>query len=170
MPDRIELAGNTLLGGATNQGNSVQSSSTLLFSALPMGDARFFYAEEEITLPTGGATVDSTQKLLPATSIILGVSYYFTVKATGSGLTAVQFGDASTAARFGSQAHSGNEIAAGVSGVGATHLTTGIASGTTGMYQTAAASLRLTLTGASAATAGKVRVAVYGIKFNPPTA
>jgi len=169
MADRIELAGNTLLGGASNQGKSVQGSN-LLFTDTPMGDGRFFYAEEEITLPTGGTTVDSTQKLLPATSIILGVSYYFTVKATGSGLTAVQFGDSSTAARFGSQAHSGNEIAAGVSGVGATHLTTGIASGTTGLYQAAAASLRLTLTGASAATAGKVRVCVYGIKFTPPTA
>lgn len=173
MADRIEIAGNTLLGGASNQGKSVQGS-TLLFSDIPMGDARFFYAEEELTLSTGATTTtDSVQKLLPAKSLILGVETYVTTAVAGGDIATLGFGDASTATRFGSKTVSANAWASASSGsVWTTHLTTGIANATTGMYQASAASLRITGTAASSynCTAGKIRVCVWGITFTPPTA
>lgn len=172
MANRIELAGNTLLGGASNQGKSVQGSN-LLFTDLPMGDARFFYAEEELTLSKSAADTTSTQVLFPANALILAVTWRITeaLVSDGTSLTALQFGDGTTAARWGSQAAAGDAIALNVTGVGGTHLTTGINSATTGALTAAAKNLVTTITGSSPSlSAGKVKVCVYGILFTPPTA
>lgn len=172
MADFVEVAGHSILGGASSIGKSTQSSSTLLFSDLAVGNAQFYCAQEEITL-ADAATTDSTLKLLQANSIILAVSYYFTQAVAATDILTVGFGDSSTATRFGSKSASANAIAVGSNGVLSTHLTTGIASATTGLFQASAASLRLTPTksgGSFGITSGKVRVCVYGIKFTAPAA
>lgn len=170
MPNVIEVSGNDITGGASANGLGTLTAAGVA-SLIARGLARPFYAEETITLATGSATTDSTQYLLPATSIIFPIEYVITTAlvSDGSSLTALQFGDASTAARFGSQSASANAIAALVSGVGGTHWTTGIASATTGVYQASAAVLRCTITGSSPSlSAGAVKVVVYGITFTPP--
>lgn len=136
-----------------------------------LGTLEPYCAVETLTLSTSGATTDTTLKLLQAKSLILGLLWYVEEGLVNSGtsLTALQFGDATTAARFGSQAATANAIAAALSGLGSTHITTGIASATTGIFQSADASVRCTITGtAPGISAGKVRIIVYGLRFKVP--
>lgn len=113
---------------------------------------------EEITLSTSGATTDSTANLLPANSIILGVSARVTTTITTA--TDWSVGDGSTAARF---AAANSTLVAGTTSVGLAHW-----AGTVAMVQAAAAKLRITCTGT--AGAGKIRVSVNYITFTAPTA
>jgi hypothetical protein len=113
---------------------------------------------EEITLSTSGATTDSTANLLPANSIILGVSARVTTTITTATDWAV--GDGSTAARFTA---ANSTLTAGTTSVGLAHW-----AGTVAMVQAAAAKLRITTTGTPGA--GKIRVSVNYIVFTPPTA
>lgn len=125
------------------------------------------YATELVTLSTSGATTDTSANLLPANSFILGVSWIVTTAVAGVDATALQVGDGTTAARFGS----GGTYTAGVTGVGLSHLKGGISTDATGPVQVSAAKLRITLSGGSDQTpsAGAVRVTVAYIQFTSPT-
>lgn len=166
----IEIAGKDIIGGESALGVGQLSSG--LASLISRGYARPFYAEETITLSVSATTTTSTTYLLPAKSIIFPVEYYVStaLASDGTSLTYLQFGDASTAERFGSQAAAANAIAAGVSGTLANHWNVGAANPLTGIYQASAAQLVCTITGTSASlSAGAVKVVVYGITFSPPT-
>lgn len=117
---------------------------------------------ESITLSTGGSTTDSATNLLPANSVLIGVTARVTT--TIATATDWKLGDATTAGRFTA---ANSTLTAGTTSVGSVHLTTGIASTTTGMFQAAAAKLRITTTGTP--SAGVIRVTVFYSQFVPPT-
>jgi len=125
------------------------------------------YNTELITLSTGGATTNSSANLLPANSLILGVTAIITTAIVGADSTAVQLGDSTTAARFGS----GAALTAGTTIVGITHWNGNISTTATGPTQGSAASLRITLAGGGDNTpsAGAIRVSVIYLQFTPPT-
>jgi hypothetical protein len=119
-----------------------------------------FVNSELLTLSTIGLTTDTVGNLLPANSIILAVQG--TVNTTITTSTNWQLGDATTAGRFSAV---DTTLTAGESVPKASfppvQIGTGVASATTGMYQAAAAKVRVTVTGANPG-AGKVRITVYG--------
>jgi hypothetical protein len=122
-----------------------------------------FVNSELLTLSTGGTTTDTTANLLPANSIVLGVSGRVTTTIT-SGCTGWQLGDPTTAGRFTA---SDTTLTAGEAKVGSVQLTTGVASATTGMFQTSAAKVRVTCATA-APGAGAVRITVFGYTLTAP--
>lgn len=123
-----------------------------------------FVNSELLTLSTGGTTTDTTANLLPANSIVLGVTGRVTTTISGGTCSGWQLGDPTTAGRFTA---SNSTLTAGTTDFGKVALTTGIASATTGMYQTAAAKVRVTCaTGAPGA--GVVRITVFGYTLTPP--
>jgi hypothetical protein len=122
-----------------------------------------FVNSELLTLSTGGTTTDTTANLLPANSIILGVVGRVTTTIT-TGCTGWQMGDPTTAGRFTA---SNVTLAAGTTDVGKVQLTTGVASATTGLFQTSAAKVRVTCATA-APGAGAVRITVFGYTLTPP--
>lgn len=138
-------------------------STATLFVAPNGAKLMYGYNVEDITLATGGTTTDSTGYLLPAGAMILSVTGTVTTTIT-AGCTGWQLGDATTAGRFTA---SNTTLTAGTTDVGKVHFTTGVASATTGMWQAAAAKVRITCATA-APGAGKVRVAVTYLKFVPP--
>ena len=119
-----------------------------------------FVNSELLTLSTVALTTDTVGNLLPANSIIMAVQG--TVNTTITTSTNWQLGDASTAGRFSAV---DTTLTAGESVPKASwppvQIGTGVASATTGVYQAAAAKVRVTVTGANAG-AGKVRITVYG--------
>ena len=118
---------------------------------------------EAITLSTSGATTDSTADLLPATSLIEGVACRVTTTITTA--TDWAIGDSSTAARL---CAANSTMTAGTTcASNGTAWTTGIASATTGMKQTAAAKLRVTTTGTPGA--GAIRCTVFYLQTVAPT-
>ena len=119
---------------------------------------------ENLTLSTGGTTTDTTAKLLPANSVILGV--VFRVTTTIATATGWQPGDPTTAGRFGA-AQTGGQLTAGATFNGGVFNTTGIASATTGTVQTSAASVRITTTGTP--SAGAIRITSFYYTLVPPT-
>lgn len=171
MPNIIEVSEKDIIGGASVIGLGSLTAAGVA-SLVSRGLARPFYAEETVTLSVSATTTTSTLYLLPAKSIIFPVEYYVTtaLASDGTSLTYLQFGDASTAERFGSQAAAANAIAAGVSGVLTNHWNVGAANPLTGLYQASASQMTFTITGTAASlSAGAVKVVVYGITFTPPT-
>jgi hypothetical protein len=124
----------------------------------------YFVNSELVTLATGAQTTDSTANLLPANSIIDIVQGVVNTTIT-SACTGWELGDPTTAARFTAN---DTTLTAGEAVNGKVHITTGIASATTGMWQAAAAKVRITCAGGNPG-AGKIRVVVYGRTFSVPT-
>jgi len=121
---------------------------------------------ELVTLSTVGATTDTTIQI-PANSLVLGVTVRVTTTIAGIDSTALQIGDATTAARFGSIA----AFTAGTTGVGLSHLQGGISTDAAGPIVTSATAVRLTLSGGADNTpsAGAVRVTIHYISLTAPT-
>lgn len=117
---------------------------------------------ELLTLDTGATTTDTTANLLPAGSIVLTVVARVTTTITTAANW--QIGDPTTAGRF---TPANSTLTAGTTDIGRVHITTGIASATTGVYQAAAAKVRIT-TNANPG-AGAVRLTSFYILITPPT-
>jgi hypothetical protein len=132
-------------------------------ASLNGGGAVQFHYSELVTLATGAATTDTTANVLPANSLLLGITGTVNTTITGS-CTGWELGDATTAARFTSN---DTTLTAGEKKVGSTQLTTAIASATAGMFQTSAAKLRITCAGGNA-SAGKIRVSTWGYTLVAP--
>lgn len=159
----FDSSGNaTFAQAVTETGNDTCLANRILQSA---NGAQLIHGQisEEITLSTTGATTDSSQNLLPATAIILGVVARVTTTITIATDWAV--GDGTTPARF--CAANATMTAGTTSTTSGTAWTTGIASATTGMKQTAAAKVRITTTGTPGA--GKIRVTVFYAQSVAPT-
>ena len=126
----------------------------------------FGWWSENLTLSVAGATTNTTNTI-PADSFILAVDAYITAEITGVDSTAVQIGDATTAARFASLV----ALTVGTVDVGLTHLEAAINSATTGAIVRAATSVRVTLSGGAdnTPTAGAVRITVRYITFGAAT-
>src|SRR6185312_11955340 len=121
-----------------------------------------FVNSELLTLSTGGTTTDTSGNLLPANSIILLVTGRVTTTISGGTCSGWQLGDATTAGRFTASdtTLTANETMP-KSANPPVQLGTGVASATTGLYQPAAAKVRVTCaTGAPGA--GAVRISVFG--------
>ncbi len=133
-------------GGATLSGANGQSFA-------------LFTSTELLTLSTSGTTTDTSANLLPANSIIMAVTG--TVTTTITTATDWKLGDPTTAGRF-SAADSTMTAAENVpkTSFPPVQIGTGVASATTGVYQAAAAKVRVTTTGTPGA--GAIRITVYG--------
>jgi len=144
----------------TWNGSAFVASAGSAFPAGANGQSFAPFANTElVTLSLTGATTDSTTNLLPANSIILAVNG--TVQTTITGSSDWKLGDATTAGRFSA---ADSTLTAGQAVPSSTYppvqIGTGVASATTGVYQAAAAKVRITVT--TTATAGKIRLTVYG--------
>lgn len=159
MPNRIEIGKDVVSASSAGVGTL---SSAGVATLLPKGLMQPFYAEEEMTLSTSGATTDSTGKLLPANSIIMAVTAYVTE--TINLATNWALGDGTTTARF---LVATTDLTAGTTKVGMSGMFGVVSTTATGPTQAAAASLRITTTGTQNTT-GKVRVCVHGFVFTPP--
>jgi len=122
---------------------------------------------ELVQINTVGSSTTDTTMTIPANSLVLGVTVRVTTTITGIDSTALEIGDATTAARFGSIA----AFTAGTTGVGLNHLQGGISTDATGPIVTSATAVRLTLSGGTdnAASAGAVRVTIHYISLTAPT-
>lgn len=123
-----------------------------------------FRRSETVTLSTAGTTTDTSENLLPAGAVILGITATITTALAGAGVTGITIGDASTAARFATLA----ETAAGKTVVGTVAMKGSISTDATGPTQASAAKIRITATGGTP-SAGAVRVTVFGW-YGVPTA
>ena len=119
-------------------------------------------ASESLTLSTSGTTTDTTANLLPAGAIIHTVVARITTTITTA--TSWQLGDPTTAGRFTA---ANSTMTANTTDIGTVHRTTGVASATTGMIQTAAAKVRVTTVGTPGA--GVIRITVFYTLLTPPT-
>jgi hypothetical protein len=151
-----------------NTTNGLFQSTAAMIARAPNGAKLFFGSNsEDLTLGTGGATTDTTNKLIPAGAWILQVVGTVSTTISGGTCTGWQLGDAVTAGRFTA---SDTTLTAGESQIGMVHMSTGIASATTGMIQpvaTGAAKVRVTCaTGAPGA--GKIRITVFYMQPVPP--
>jgi hypothetical protein len=151
--------------GSTGYGTARAAAHEVATANGALGSLRTI--SESISLSTGGATTDSSTKLLPANAFLLATTYRITASVTGVDSNALQFGDATTPARFGSTA----TLTAGTTGVLYSHLQGSIVSDATGPVQVAAAQMRLTLAGGAdnTPTGGVVRVTQHYFDFTPPT-
>lgn len=162
------LAIESLLSGAPIyyvwNGSAFVAAGGTALSASPNGaQLQPFYNEAQATLSTSGAATTVGTNILPANSIILGVSARVTTTITGcSG--GWELGDGTTAARF---AAANGTLTAGTTQVGSVQLTTGVASATTGMFQASATNFVVTCV-TSNASAGAIRVDVFGYTIVPP--
>jgi len=120
---------------------------------------------EEITINLAGTTSDSVGNMLPANALILGVA--FLVTETINNRTAYSIGDATTAARF---LATGSALTAGTNGVGLAHLSGAATTLAAGPSQPSGAKLRITTSGGTQNTTGKIRVTVFYIQAVAPTA
>jgi hypothetical protein len=117
------------------------------------------YMTEEILLSTSGTTTDSAANLLPANSVIEGVTAEVTQTITTA--TDWKLGDATTAGRF-TVAQSGAQLTDGAQVVGLVHRDPSVVSAA-GPQQAAAAKLRITTTGTPGA--GRILVTVFYSQF-----
>lgn len=149
----------------TSGGCTASTTPVGNFSSAGSGSTwTYFQKSELVTLATGATTTDTTANVLPANSVIDMVQGVVNTTITGS-CTGWELGDATTAARFSAN-NTGLTAATAANAPAA--ITTGVASSTTGPYQTSAAKLRITCAGGNP-SAGKIRVVVYGRTFTPPT-
>jgi hypothetical protein len=121
-----------------------------------------FKNSELVTLATGATTTDTSANLLPANSLLLGVTGTVNTTIT-SACTGWELGDSVTAARFTAN---DTTLTAGEKKVGSVQVTTAIASATAGMFQTSAAKVRITCAGGNPG-AGKIRVVTWGYTIVP---
>lgn len=125
-----------------------------------------FLNTENLTLSTSGTTTDTTANLLPANSLILVTQG--TVSTTIVTATDWKLGDATTAGRFSA---ADSTLTAGEAvpktSFPPVQIGTGVANATTGVYQAAAAKVRITTTGTP--SAGAIRVTVYGFTLTNAT-
>lgn len=121
---------------------------------------------ESVTLSTTLATTDTT-RTIPANSFIWGVDIRITTAVTGVDSTALQFGDATVATRFGSV----TTFTAGTTGIGLNHLEGGVSTNSAGPIITSATAVRLTLSGGAdnIPSGGVVRVTTRFITFGAAT-
>lgn len=119
-------------------------------------------AEELVTLNTGGTTTDTSASLLPANSLLLGVTA--TVVTTITTASTWSVGDGTTAARF-VNAHS--TLTAGTQVVGLLHLAGNVSTTAAGPTQASAVAVRITTDVNPGA--GKIRVAVFALTFGAAT-
>lgn len=147
-------------------GNGSNTGTVLTQTVTSGATSVFGQIEENLTLSTVGATTDTTIQI-PANSLVLGVTVRVTTGITGIDSTALQIGDSTTAARFGSIA----AFTAGTTGVGLAHLQGGISTDAAGPIVTSATAVRLTLSGGTDNTpsAGAVRVTIHYISITAPT-
>lgn len=157
-------------GQAHNPGAIIVSADngfSVMTALAPVGEIHG-YTSELVTLSTSGATTDTAGTLLPANSILDMVQGAVNTTITGT-CSGWQLGDASTAGRFSA---SDTVLTAGEvtpkTGIPPVFVTTGINSASTGVWQLAAAKVRITCA-TGAASAGKVRVTVFYHTYNPPT-
>lgn len=158
----LSASGNSTIGGTLGvTGNVTGSANTISQSA---NGAQWIRGQisEEITLNTGSTTTDSTADLLPANSIIEGV----TARVTATIATASDWklGDSAQAARFLAAT---TDLTLGTTKVGLAHAQPTVASNDLGPVQTANSKLRISTTGTP--SAGKIRVTVYFRQFIAPT-
>lgn len=151
-----------------NTTNGIFQSTAAMITRAPNGAKLFFGSNsEDLTLSTGGATTDTANKLIPAGAWILQVLGTVSTAISGGTCTGWQLGDPTTAGRFTA---SDTTLTAGETQIGMVHMSTGIASATTGMIQpvaTGAAKVRVTCaTGAPGA--GKIRITVFYTQPVPP--
>jgi hypothetical protein len=146
---------------------ATQTTAAMLVRALNGAKLYFGSNSADITLSTGGTTTDSAVALIPAGAVILHVVGVVSTTISGGTCSGWQLGDPTTAGRFTAN---DTTLTAGETQIGMVHLSTGIASATTGMIQpvaTGAAKVRVTCaTGAPGA--GKVRVTVFYLQPTPP--
>ena len=107
---------------------------------------------------------DTTANLLPAGSIILGVTSRVTTSLTN--VTTWSIGDPTTAARFSAAA---GGTTAGSTRVGIDHWSGAVTTLAAGPSQAAAAKLRFTRATGSGTPSGAIRFVVYALVFTPPT-
>ncbi len=163
--------GLTVADDSTNEDVDVTVAWSKALAALANGGVMTFVVNEElITLDTGGPTTDSTADLLPANALILGVCARVTTTITGvtAAVSGWRLGDTTTSNRF---SQTNTTLTAGTTTVGLEHLKGGVSTDATGPTQTAAAKLRVTMTGGAdnIPTAGAIRVHVYALVFTAPT-
>jgi len=151
--------------GRMEAGFPLDNGSAIL-AVLPNGSKLIFGVNyEDVTLSTGGATTDTASaNILPAGALILGVNGTVTTTITGT-CTGWALGDPTTAARF---AASNTTLTQGTVSIGSVHATTGVASATTGLFQSADAKIRITCATGAPST-GKIRLAVTYLKFTAPS-
>lgn len=159
MPNRIEIGKDLVSASSVGVGTLTSAGVASLVSN---GLCQPFYAEEELTISTSGATTDSTQSLLPANSLILCAMAYVTTTLTLC--TNWALGDSSTADRFVTAT---TALTAGTTKYSANQWDHSKAAGYT-PWQAAAASIRVTTTGTTPG-AGKIKVVVIGLQFTAPT-
>ncbi len=157
MPNRIEIGKDLVSADTIGLGTITSGVAALVAKGL----GQPFYAEEELTISTSGATTDSTQKLLPANSLILCAMAYVTT--TLVACTNWALGDSSTADRFVTAT---TDLTAATTKYSANQWDHSKAAGYT-PWQAAAASIRVTTTG-STPTAGKIKIVVIGFQFTAP--
>lgn len=144
---------------------NISSLSGNITQSNPTGGATCVIGQihESLTLSTSGTTTDTTANLLPANSLILGVTARVTTTITTA--TDWSLGDATIATRFAS---ANAVMTAGSTSVGLNHLKGGVALDTTGPVQVAAAKLRVTTT--LTPGAGVIRLTVFYMQFTAPAA
>ena len=156
----LDLRGAALATYSWN-GTAFAAGGSLSFPAGANGQSFVpFVNTENLTLSTSGLTTDTTGNLLPANSIIMAVTG--TVSTAITTTTSWGLGDATTANRF---SVTDSTLTLGESVPKASfppvQIGTGVASATTGVYQAAAAKVRVTCVGSNPG-AGAVRITVYG--------
>jgi len=171
--DNLRFDGNTISSTNTNgnvtvapNGSGLVSFSGTERSAGSGANGAYSergYAEELITLATGGLTTDSSANLLPANSIIQAVVCRVTTTITTATSWAV--GDGTTAARFSA---ANSTLTAGTTSVGLAHMAGNVSTTAAGPTQAAAAKLRITAAGSNPG-AGAVRCGVFYTVFVAPT-
>lgn len=156
--------GAALISGAFNAtSRALQISGATDFTTTNNGQiVKVSNTTEQITLNTGGTTTDSTNNLLPAGALLLGVVARVTTTITTA--TNWALGDATTAARF---AAANSTLTSGTTSVGLQHWQGSVSTDAAGPVQAAAAKLRITTSGTPGA--GVIRVTVYYMSFTPPT-
>ncbi|HZN97990.1 MAG TPA: hypothetical protein VFB61_09710 [Gemmatimonadales bacterium] len=117
-------------------------------------------ASEEVTLNTGGLITSSVADLLPAKSLILGVTARVTQGITDATNWAV--GDAAQTARFSSPNAS---LTFGTNSVGQNHWDPTVATSNLGPVQSVAAPVQITCTGANPG-AGRIRITVFYLSLS----
>src|SRR5208283_4070860 len=129
----------------------------------------YYTAQENLTLLTNNTVTNTTASLLHANSLIDIVQGYVTTTITSS-CTGWELGDSGSATRFSTN---NTNLTAGTGTVPSStqpplQATTNVASTTAGMYQAAAASVKVTCAGGNPG-AGAIRIIVYGRTFALPT-
>lgn len=159
MGNIIEV-GKSILGGESVQGLSTLSSGVA--SALVKAECQPFYSEETITLSGSGSTA-STQALIPANSLLLGVGAIVGTALTGA--TTVSVVATSDTTNSVLIAAFTTYTAGYKPPMGAPWLASN-SNAASGPFFTAAQTVTVKYTGAT--PAGTLKVWMFGLKFTAP--